>query len=529
MAACLLQSKTTYFMKKLLSLSALLFLLEYCGYTQSWIPVGNPGFTPSKALHLSMDIDKSNNVYVAFVNLNWQVYVMKYNGTAWTAVGSTLGTSSWAGASVKIALDTNDAPIVVFNDSSAGHRITAKKFNGTSWTNFGPSGFTAGSAFFISLAFDKRTNLPYVSFEDGANNSKASVMKYNGATWSLVGSAGFSAGQSNYTSIAIDTSGVPFIIYQNSSLDSAIVKKFTGSNWMNVGAASSGGGQNASIVISKNNIPYISYDNGNQVFCKKFNGISWQVLENGLPISATGMAIDIDSSEVPYAIIREGKVFKFIGNSWGVVGNSNLAGGGVSEPSIKFNKNNIPYVSFSDGTNGEKATVMKYTGADTVLPNNCYLYIAEQPLNQIGVIGDTAQFAISSPSEYSFQWQIDSGDGFHNINDNVTYGGTQTQILTVNGITLIDSGKKFRCKVSFGSCDTLSNYGTLIASSPTNTASNNVGINFSQPQRNLHINDVLRIQPRDTPPTNPGKGDMYFDSVLNKLRVYDGIRWNSCW
>lgn len=63
---------------------------------------------------------------------------------------------------------------------------------------------------------------------------------------------------------------------------------------------------------------------------------------------------------------------------------------------------------------------------------------------------------------------------------------------------------------------------------PTNTGGN-VGINTSNPQRPLHVNDVLRLEPRNTAPANPAKGDIYFDGTLNKLRVYDGTVWQNCW
>lgn len=56
-----------------------------------------------------------------------------------------------------------------------------------------------------------------------------------------------------------------------------------------------------------------------------------------------------------------------------------------------------------------------------------------------------------------------------------------------------------------------------------------IGINTSAPQRSLHVNDVLRLQPRDTAPINPVKGDMYMDNISNKLMVYDGVQWNACW
>jgi hypothetical protein len=57
----------------------------------------------------------------------------------------------------------------------------------------------------------------------------------------------------------------------------------------------------------------------------------------------------------------------------------------------------------------------------------------------------------------------------------------------------------------------------------------NVGIGTSNPQRDLHINDVMRLQPRNTAPSNPSKGDIYFDNISNKLRVYDGNTWQNCW
>ncbi len=57
----------------------------------------------------------------------------------------------------------------------------------------------------------------------------------------------------------------------------------------------------------------------------------------------------------------------------------------------------------------------------------------------------------------------------------------------------------------------------------------NVGINTDNPERDLHITDVLRLEPRASEPSNPSKGDIYFSSVNNKLRVYDGTQWQDCW
>ena len=57
----------------------------------------------------------------------------------------------------------------------------------------------------------------------------------------------------------------------------------------------------------------------------------------------------------------------------------------------------------------------------------------------------------------------------------------------------------------------------------------NVGIGTTTPSRTLHVNSVMRLEPIASSPSNPSKGDMYFDSTLNKLRVYDGSVWQNCW
>jgi hypothetical protein len=58
----------------------------------------------------------------------------------------------------------------------------------------------------------------------------------------------------------------------------------------------------------------------------------------------------------------------------------------------------------------------------------------------------------------------------------------------------------------------------------------NVGIGTTSPTRKLHVNDVMRLEPRATAPSSPSPGDMYIDSSdSNKLKVWDGSLWQACW
>ncbi|MEO7725378.1 MAG: hypothetical protein ABIU29_11955 [Chthoniobacterales bacterium] len=56
----------------------------------------------------------------------------------------------------------------------------------------------------------------------------------------------------------------------------------------------------------------------------------------------------------------------------------------------------------------------------------------------------------------------------------------------------------------------------------------NLGIGIT-PARPLHVSDVMRLEPRASPPTASAEGDLYYDRTLRKLRVYDGTVWQNCW
>ncbi len=57
----------------------------------------------------------------------------------------------------------------------------------------------------------------------------------------------------------------------------------------------------------------------------------------------------------------------------------------------------------------------------------------------------------------------------------------------------------------------------------------NVGIGVVNPVRTLHVNDMIRLEPRATAPSTASMGDMYVRSSDGKLMVYDGSVWQACW
>ena len=105
-------------------------------------------------------------------------------------------------------------------------------------------------------------------------------------------------------------------------------------------------------------------------------------------------------------------------------------------------------------------------------------------------------------------------------------GTSSTNSITVNYGMAAVSGE---IRVSGSNAYGVGNASSLAITVNANTTPGNVGINVNAPQRNLHIKDVIRLEPRNVAPDNPVEGDIYYDGLLKKLRVYDGTSWQNCW
>jgi len=156
-----------------------------------------------------------------------------------------------------------------------------------------------------------------------------------------------------------------------------------------------------------------------------------------------------------------------------------------------------PLFEIGNGTNSNRSnafTVLKNSNTGIGLSTPGHLLHLYKPLSENGVCiqSDTmsSYIKLNGKTEDQINWELSN-----NLNDST-----------------------FR--ISFGENKT--------AKFIIDTAGN-IGIGEISPARPLHINDVLRIEPRNSPPDNPAKGDMYMDDADNKLKVYDGIQWQECW
>ncbi len=60
-------------------------------------------------------------------------------------------------------------------------------------------------------------------------------------------------------------------------------------------------------------------------------------------------------------------------------------------------------------------------------------------------------------------------------------------------------------------------------------ANGNTGFGTATPARSVHVSTAMKLEPQNSAPSNPSKGDLYFDNNDNKLKCYDGTQWQNCW
>ena len=249
---------------------------------------------------------------------------------------------------------------------------------------------------------------------------------------------------------------------------------------------------------------------------------------------------------------------------------------GTASPLGKFHVNNdvigsdssfvvttVGKVGIGTSNPGSKFTVINTNPSDKVCSNSVFAPIlnANQTAN---LHSQWNEINIGSP--FNFNCNLYGavnrilGDAAQTGNVNLAIGASDDIIH--NGSGTINSASGARDNIwnggsgiivnAFGSSHNVINYGTgsitngygvyignveatnkwsLYASdaSAPSYFSGNVGIGTTSPARKLHVSDVMRLEPIPTAPSSPAEGDIYYDSVLKKLRVFDGTTWQSCW
>lgn len=358
-------------------------LLHITCSAQNWLPLGPDDFnvtSPGSIDDCNFTAAPDGTLYIAYEDYdnNFKLTVRKHDGSKWSYVGMPgFSANSNGAANICLAIAPDGTPYVAYVDFLNNRKATVKKFNGSAWIDVGAPNFSDENIFETTLAIAP-DGTPYISynFTNNGSSNGLTVKKYNGSSWVDVGSIGLSATETvNSSKLAIAPNGTAYLAYNyindiiTPTPTIAMVKKFNGSNWVDVGLQGlPDGGFNGSfkLVIAADGSPYLSdidLANGSKATVKKFNGSSWVNVgipgfsENG--ISYIGLAIAADGTV--FVCYKENNIIikKYDGSNWVNVGT------GVSDACCFISiaiSNGVPCIGYHGDV--EKAIVKKFNGTD---------------------------------------------------------------------------------------------------------------------------------------------------------------------
>ncbi len=124
--------------------------------------------------------------------------------------------------------------------------------------------------------------------------------------------------------------------------------------------------------------------------------------------------------------------------------------------------------------------------------------------------------------------------------ENIDFDGNDRQMFqsSVGKITRTSSSNQVSSDYSFAAgnrANILLDYifGINLNNSPQNFSQENSfsvmggnsGFGTTEPKRTVHINDVLRLEPRNTSPQNASLGDMYVNGISNEICFFNSNIW----
>lgn len=413
--------------------------------TFDWQLVDTAGFTPGTSAYNAVAIDNSGTPYVAFSDNNQsdKVSVMKYTGGHWAYVGAA-GISTGAASYISIEIDPSGTPYIAYKDS----RIFVKKFDAQSGTWEFVGGSTGIIANQASLALNS-AGIPFIAYESVGS---ITVKKLIGTAWSAVGNDPLVT-SSQKPSLTIDKNDNLWLAYRNSGGTIAVIKNSGGYNWFGItGTGGIGTSPTDYLCIASDTTgkPYVAFQNGNtKATVMKYagSGTTWNYVGCSATAGIYGntgaayISFKTDDSNIGFIAFRDAgssnkitvRKLNSSGTGWLPVGLAGFTDGAAEYVSLAINPTGIPYVFYKDDAKSSRGTVMEY-GVVCDNPTDGGTIAAAQT-----ILTGTAPDSLTStalPSGTSsgleYKWQMSTTDSVSGFSDllNSDAAGYQPEALT---------------------------------------------------------------------------------------------------
>lgn len=168
----------------------------------------------SAGLALRVDIHAEDTIPYIAVSDNGnsgKLTVLSHAGSNnWDTVGTAAFTPTGTGSNINLKIHEGD-PYVAFNgDHTTSQKASVMKYDGTAWNAVGNAEFTSGSA--TDPVLDFHNKQPLISFANGSQSGKLSVMHYDGSTWDYLGDTTVSEANAGYPQLEVNN-GIPYVTF----------------------------------------------------------------------------------------------------------------------------------------------------------------------------------------------------------------------------------------------------------------------------------------------------------------------------
>ncbi len=268
-------------------------------------------------------LDRPVLTWSDFRSGNWDVYLTRWNGTAWADLGRSSapgGVSNTPAISNRpsVVVDSASNPIVAWSESTPGGTgtdIYVKRWNGTAFVGLGGSATGAGLSGTPALssyggaqglAVDALDH-PFVAWREvlDATHSEVYLKMWDGTGWVELGGSATGGGVSHAgTSVtapclALDAAGHPVLAWTDSrtGVDQVYAAAWNGTAWLSYSATAVSSGPLPATVsglsLDASGRPIVVWSEqidktNTELYARRWNGSAW--VEHGLA-SATGGGI----------------------------------------------------------------------------------------------------------------------------------------------------------------------------------------------------------------------------------------------
>ncbi|MCI3937443.1 T9SS type A sorting domain-containing protein [Chryseobacterium aahli] len=293
----------------------LLFITGGLAYAQQWEDVGSATISAGASSYNNLAIDAQGNYYVSYYDISvTKGSVQKFNGTSWSYLGGTAGITTGSATFNSLSLDNLGNVFYTNQDGYPNAGMEVRKFDGNAWTSYAKP-FAATINHQASAVSPNNTIFVYSNAESG------SVKRYVNNTWEQVGANGF--GTPSFSEMLVGTNGKIYVcgissgvkVFENSATANS------SDQWSLVGGTSVGStftegvNSTADFALGADNTIYVIYasapSNNRRLNVKKFDGTNW------LQVGNADFGISDNLYNVSIAVTPAGKLYA-VASGWAV-------------------------------------------------------------------------------------------------------------------------------------------------------------------------------------------------------------------